>query len=122
MSGEWFERLLDVDPRDAGCEEAMLFIMSMWSRSRPEPDAAEYSLGLAPHRAARGSCAEDARGLLAVMQHDDAHIWGAGYHDSLWRTATEDLMAVMHVLDARCAAFRIALLGKTSRPDVAKWW
>lgn len=76
MTGWWerFERFLAADPRDVGCDEAMAVLHVYVELLADGVDAAEHYPGLASHLAACGSCAEDARGLLAAVQDDDLHI------------------------------------------------
>lgn len=70
MTGWWeeFERFLATDPRDVGCDQAMAALPGYVESLARGLDAAEQYPGLATHLASCGSCADDARGLLAAVQ------------------------------------------------------
>lgn len=69
----WFERFLSVDPRDVGCDEAMAVLHVYVEIVAAGVDASDHFPGVAAHLAGCESCAEDARGLLLAVQHDDPH-------------------------------------------------
>lgn len=66
------DRLLQTDPRDVGCDEAIRMlhiyvdIVLVPSREDSTVEAASRYPGVAAHLAACGPCAEDYRGLLAA--------------------------------------------------------
>jgi hypothetical protein len=71
---EGLERFLATDPRDVGCDEAMAVMHIYAELLAAGVDAAEHYPGLASHLASCGPCAEDAEGLLAVVQEDDPQL------------------------------------------------
>jgi hypothetical protein len=68
---EGLERFLATDPRDVGCDETMAVLHLYVELLAAGIDAAEQYPGLAAHLAACDACAEDVRGLLALVQDDD---------------------------------------------------
>jgi hypothetical protein len=59
-------RLLDTDPRDVGCEEAMAVLHIYVDLVAAGGAAAERYPGVAAHLRACGPCTEDFEGLLAA--------------------------------------------------------
>lgn len=62
------DRLLDVDPRDTGCDHAMqvLHVYAELTAEGGDPEA-RYP-GVAAHLSACGPCAEDLAGLLELVR------------------------------------------------------
>lgn len=66
----WLERLLTADPRDVGCDRTCAVLHVYVELLVADLDAAGLYPGVAAHLAACGSCADDARGLLAAVQDE----------------------------------------------------
>jgi hypothetical protein len=62
------DRLLAVDPADAGCDHAMDLLHVYAELLAVERDAARHHPEVAAHLAACGPCAEDLAGLLAALR------------------------------------------------------
>ena len=67
-----FERLLDVDPRDAGCDHArhVLHVYAELAQQGPEIAAARHP-EVAAHLAACGPCEQDLEGLLRLLSDQE---------------------------------------------------
>lgn len=65
---EQFERFLETDPRDVGCDEAVGLLHIYVDLVAADRDAAARSPGIAAHLAQCGPCSEDFRGLLAAAR------------------------------------------------------
>ncbi len=61
------KRFLDSDPDDAGCAQAFALMHVYIERELSHSDAAERYPGIAKHFASCGPCAEDYRGMLALV-------------------------------------------------------
>ena len=66
------DRLLDVDPADAGCEHAMQVLHVYAELVSSGHDAAAAHPAVAAHLRACGPCAEDLAGLLALLDEGGA--------------------------------------------------
>jgi hypothetical protein len=66
-----FDRFLDTDPRDVGCERAMELLHVYVELVAADADAAKRYPGVAVHLAACGPCSEDFAGLLAAVGSAD---------------------------------------------------
>lgn len=64
------DRLLAVDPADAGCEHALAVLHGYGELAAAGQDAAGQLPAVAAHLAACGPCAEDLAGLLAALRAD----------------------------------------------------
>ncbi len=63
-----FDRLLDTDPRDSGCERAVELLHVYAELVDTDPDAARlHHPDVAAHLDACGPCAEDLAGLLNAI-------------------------------------------------------
>lgn len=67
---KWFERFLETDPSDVGCDEAMAVLHVYVDLLATGVDAPDRYPGVASHLAACEACAESLRGLI-VAAHDD---------------------------------------------------
>ncbi|QRP50174.1 hypothetical protein [Amycolatopsis sp. FDAARGOS 1241] len=63
-------RLLDTDPQDSGCEEAMELLHVYAELLARDEDAARLHPRIAAHLRACGPCREDLQGLLAAIRGD----------------------------------------------------
>jgi quinol monooxygenase YgiN len=61
------QRFLHTDPADVGCQHALALLHLYAERELDDRDAADHYPGIAAHLAACGACAEDLRGLLALL-------------------------------------------------------
>jgi hypothetical protein len=61
-----FDRFLQTDPRDVGCEQAMQ-LLHVYVELAAAGEAADRYPGIAAHLAACGPCDEDFQGLLAAV-------------------------------------------------------
>ena len=61
------KRFLDTDPDDAGCAQTFALMHVYIERELSHADAAERYPGVAEHFASCGPCAEDCRGMLALV-------------------------------------------------------
>lgn len=62
-----FERFLNTDPADVGCDRATEILHVYAELVASEQDAARRYPGVAAHLAACGPCDEDFHGLLAAI-------------------------------------------------------
>jgi hypothetical protein len=68
MSGRSnLRRFLDVDPDDAGCRETLALLHVYVERELARGDAADRYPGIAVHLDSCDPCAEDYRGLTALL-------------------------------------------------------
>lgn len=65
---EKLDRFLTTDPRDVGCDVAMMVLHIYVELAARGKDPARRFPGVAAHLAACGPCTEDFRGLLAAVQ------------------------------------------------------
>ena len=66
------QRLLQVDPADAGCEHAMEVLDAYAELVAVDPSAAAQAFpGVAAHLEDCGPCADDLTGLLAALHEGD---------------------------------------------------
>jgi|GEM_PF-867668 len=72
MSVWWqqFEAFLATDPRDVGCDEAVRIMHVYAELVTQGADARSRFPGVAAHLAACGPCAEDVRGLVALLREE----------------------------------------------------
>lgn len=74
MTGwERFDRFLETDPRDVGCEEALRILhvyVELVLDDVTGREAADRYPGVAAHLLACGPCAEDFEGLLSAARTD----------------------------------------------------
>ena len=61
------QRFLHTDPADVGCEHVFALLHAYAERGLEYRDAADHYPGIAAHLDACGPCAEDLRGLLALL-------------------------------------------------------
>ena len=61
------KRFLDTDPHDAGCAQTFALVHVYIDRELSNADAAERYPGIAKHFASCGPCAEDYRGIRALV-------------------------------------------------------
>ena len=61
------KRFLDTDPDDAGCAQTFALMHVYIERELSHADAAERYPGIAKHFASCGPCAEDYRGIRALV-------------------------------------------------------
>jgi hypothetical protein len=64
------DRLLDVDPRDGGCDHALALLDVYAELVAQGGDAAAAHPAVAAHLRSCGPCAEDLEGLLALITTD----------------------------------------------------
>ena len=64
------DRLLDVDPRDAGCDHAMAVLHLYAELVAQGGDAAAAHPAVAAHLRSCGPCFDDLEGLLALIRVD----------------------------------------------------
>lgn len=81
MSGpSALHRLLDTDPADVGCDEAIdllhVYVDLVVAQGRAE--AVRRHPGVAAHLRACGPCGEDFEGLLLAVEHAPPHEAGRG--------------------------------------------
>jgi hypothetical protein len=60
-------RFLHTDSADVGCQHALALLHLYAERELDDRDAADHYPGIAAHLADCGACAEDLRGLLALL-------------------------------------------------------
>lgn len=65
---QWFERFLDTDPRDVGCDETIAVLHVYVELLEAGVDAADRYPGVAAHLAACESCSAINLGLWAAVQ------------------------------------------------------
>lgn len=65
-----FERFLETDPRDVGCEEAMAVLHTYAEVVAAGEDPERIYPGVTAHLRACGPCAEDLAGLLDAIRCD----------------------------------------------------
>lgn len=69
MSGTLnIQRFLHTDPDDVGCEHVFALQHLYAERELESHDAADHHPGIAAHLDACDACAEDLRGLLALLR------------------------------------------------------
>lgn len=68
---QWFERLLETDPRDVGCDETIAVLHVYVELLEVGVDAADRYPGVAAHLAACESCSAIMLGLLAAVQPEE---------------------------------------------------
>ncbi len=61
------QRFLHTDPADVGCQHSLTLLHLYAERELDDRDAADHYAGIAAHLAACRACAEDLRGLLALL-------------------------------------------------------
>lgn len=68
---QWFERFLDTDPRDVGCDETIAVLHVYVELLEAGVDAACHYPGVAAHFVSCESCSAIMLGLLAAVQPEE---------------------------------------------------
>jgi hypothetical protein len=67
-----FDRFLETDPQDVGCEEAMEFLHVYVELIADDANAGDEYPGITAHLRACGPCSDDFEGLLAAVDDSTA--------------------------------------------------
>lgn len=67
----WFERFLDTNPRDVGCDQTLAVLHVYVERLASGLNVARQFPGVAAHLSACDTCAEIARGVLLAVQAEN---------------------------------------------------
>ena len=70
----WFQRYLETDPRDVGCDEAMSVAHVYAELLAVGVDAPERNPGAASHFAACDACAQSLCGLIMAIHNEDPDV------------------------------------------------